>query len=199
MGNIPAIADRLSKEPWIDEIIIWVNGQTPPGNYSDKVKLIQSEENVGTWGRFLAAARARNEMIVTQDDDARIDYWPAIWSTIEADPTRIAHALDRGHWLNTNQRFYGRTSVALLGWGSIFRKSWLSAFDPWLDKWGEDDLLKRKADRIFGMLLNRRHASVLAPVCHMAGYNSEEALYRREDHGRKTKEACIRCLELLDV
>jgi len=47
---------------------------------------------------------------------------------------------------------YAGSQIALLGWGTIFRKQLLRVFDPYLARYGVDELFYRECDRIFSFM-----------------------------------------------
>lgn len=198
--NVRLIVDRVVRLPFVGEVIVWDNAggfelkQLSAGY--EKIKVVHSKDgNKVTWGRFLAAKMATYRIIATQDDDYLVLNWESLWKRFLTHRARITHSLDKGHYLNEA----GRRDFAQLGWGSLWLRDWVSVFDPWLAKYGEDEMLRRKADRVFGALFGGRDRfdPVEADVQELHGARGPEALYKLKDHGRLTKEAVLRARELV--
>ena len=63
-----------------------------------------------------------------------------------------------------------------------------------------DELLHRKADRLFTMLLNRHHNVLPMDAEELPGHSDDDtALWKRPDHGRLTDEARKRAWQLLGL
>ncbi len=190
--NIQPIVESLLPFEWIDEILIWDNdheGHPIPiqvGSFGNKsFSVIQTDENEGTWGRYLAAKIARNKTIFCQDDDYLIGNQQAIYDAfVEAGGNTIVNALDEGHFRNDMT-----TARHLVGWGTIFPKSAIECFGKWIADRGEDALLKSKADRIFPILCDLEWKHVRADETPLDGVQGSMALYREKDHWTKTQEA----------
>lgn len=197
--NMRAIVERLLREPLIDDIVIWNNNPDVVLEFADpRVRVIESPENYVTYGRFLAAGLASHSVIYTQDDDCFVHNIAELYETFRQDPTRIAHGLKLGHLIDNPRNLFGEAHMALLGWGALFRREWVDVFQAYIDQYGEDELLVRKADRIFSLLLNRRHRSIPADVTDLPGTDGEEALSVRADHLEWTARAIERSLPLLN-
>lgn len=142
------ICNRLRSYPEVKEII-WEIGDT-------------------TLNRYRGAARARFDVIYTQDDDCLSDMRPLIDNY---DPLRITNVMTRQHL----KAYPGEET--LLGFGALFHGSLLSA----LDGWEEDALLRREADRVFATL--NPHFSVIQEVEHLPWAFAENRWYRQPEHG----------------
>src|SRR5690606_30449651 len=117
----------------------------------DKVRVIDSDRNLICYGRFKCAQQARNEIIYVQDDDVIVGNVPCLYKHFLADDTCITHALSATHFRARDRFVYPEAHVALLGWGSFFRKRWLSVLDRYTAAFGEDPLFLREADKFFSI------------------------------------------------
>jgi len=166
--NIPIIVQALRRLECIDEILIWNNSPGVKLKLSESnTRVIQSDENLSCYGRFLCAAQARNPVIYVQDDDALNPDIPGLYDQFLRDPTRIAHALAPTHWGQRNRRVYGEAQAALIGWGAFFRKEWLPVLEELPPAMRQDPLFRREADLFFSLLLERKHNAVPAQITHL--------------------------------
>lgn len=199
--NVRNIVAQMIAFPWVDEVLIWDNANdftfTEVCKLHEKVEVIPSPENIVTWGRFMAAKMAKNEIVATQDDDFDVRNWPAIRERFLSHRSRIVHALDPWHFENEANK----APFALLGWGSMFLRDWVNVFDVWVHAHGEKDLLHRKADRIFGVLCGgpRFFDPMRAEGEILPGATGEESLHFRPDHGRLTSESVKAATKLFDM
>jgi glycosyltransferase involved in cell wall biosynthesis len=166
--NIPIIVQALRRLECIDEILIWNNSPGVKLKLSESnTRVIQSDENLSCYGRFLCAAQARNPVIYVQDDDALNPDIPGLYDQFLRDPTRIAHTLAPTHWGQRNRRVYGEAQAALIGWGAFFRKEWLPVLEELPPAMRQDPLFRREADLFFSLLLERKHNAVPAQITHL--------------------------------
>lgn len=181
--NIAKIVDSLLTRPFIDEIMIWDNSK---------------HENVINYGRYLMALKAKNDIIYTQDDDCLVGNVGELYNTFVDNPTRIVHGGTQGYLdLYNQENVFGDTSMALMGWGAFFNKNWINVLDRYTDKHGEDYCFYRETDRIFSILLNKKHLPIDGMIEHLEGYKDENALSSQHDHLRFKQLAIERCLKLL--
>lgn len=181
ISNIPIVVTSMLAQSFIDEVIVWDNNPSqrfnPPKwmSYTGRVEVIQSEENIYTLGRFRAAAKAKNEIIVTCDDDYLVMYWSQLWQAYWDHQGR-----PRGVLVSAMPSM-GFT-MALLGWGSVFDRSWAQkALDRYEKKYGQDEIYIKKADRIFTLQHQGQHIEIVNPV-PLPGHNTKVALYRNHSH-----------------
>lgn len=207
--NLPRIVDLFASVPEINQVIVYDNSgllgeHAPPVTLRVGVELCirNALSNACTYGRFLSSIHtADNDWIYTQDDDILVNNIPEIIAHRESHPNHITAALTDGHFKHEA----GKAEHLQLGWGSIFRRGWIKpAFQPWLDTYGENELLHRKADRIFTMMIGKeRHNPILADVERLKDPDgkfsdcSEDALWKQPDHFRLTQQAaeCVRKLK----
>lgn len=204
--NIPLIVERLRTVPEINNIAIWDNSGSCPAIDDDRVYRFDIHDRDGvkrncvTYGRFILGDRC-TDWIYTQDDDILVNNIPEILAHSESNPNHITAALTSGHYNHEA----GKASHVQLGWGSLFRRDWIKpAFQPWLDTYGENNLLYRKADRIFAMMIGKeRHNPIHADVERLKDPDgnfsdcSEDSLWKQPDHFQLTREAaeCVRKLK----
>lgn len=106
-------------------------------------ELIIGDGSVGACGRYDAVARAKYDIIYTQDDDClvNIEALLQLWDgnfVANMVPTRLEPCFNN----NT-----------LTGWGSLYRKNLVQvAFDKYLKHYPKDALFFLGADRIFSGL-----------------------------------------------
>ena len=211
-SNLVRIVERLAALPFISEILV--------RDQNDG-----KAENLNVYGRYVLAQQAINDVIYTQDDDCVIGNIEVIKRVFDLDPTRIAFGLAPTHYPLWEGGAFQRAeppgvgaSLAMMGWGAFFNRYWLrtadpqggprvtplieqlgwkSIFLPYCDRHGLDENFRREADRIFSLLLNRRHAFVRADVEHLPGAESADALASEPEHWVSRDRAISRCLEIL--
>ena len=196
--NIAQIVTDLRHNPFIDDILIWNNNPEIHLEIEmEGVHVIQSDKNLVTYGRFLCAQRAKHSIIYTQDDDCIVHNIPELYESFLASPDQIAHGLKHPHLFENANNCFGKAQMALVGWGAFFQKEWVNKLETYKAAFGEDELLIRKADRIFSLLLNRRHHSQLANVTDLEGASGVEALSVLDDHLEMSDRAVRRALSIL--
>ena len=209
VANLKAIVERAAESEVVSEVIIWHNGEPFKQEWIDlvlpsplPVHLLHIGQNCFVYGRFKAASQASNELIVTCDDDWLVDSWDRIvaefWKGYDGRTSIYAEMPDGHLRMDKGLRFDGMHEV-LIAWGAVFMRSWVEqAFGRWKERWGEDYLLHRKADRIFSMLLQTEHRVAERVGENLPGYNtSGVALYTRRDHVPLTEDARRRCVEIV--
>ncbi len=210
-SNLPAIIERIKRDVLAcDEIIVWDNsGGKLDGEVRETVyhagptTIITSASNRFTYGRYQAAELASNKTIITCDDDCLVENWnEVIGRHLQETSRALVTNLGRGHAVAAPKRYThrypgGECYETLLGWGACFAKSDLQVLNQYLARYGEDEILIRKADRIFPMLLNRAHEIIEVKVNHLGGASDDHALYRRRDHWRLNREAYARVKAIL--
>jgi hypothetical protein len=150
------------------------------------------------YGRFLCAQQARQEIIYVQDDDVIVGNVPALYQHFLADDSRITHGLSEQHFRLRDRCHYPDAHLALLGWGSFFRKEWLGVLHGCGETFGDDPLFLREADKFFALLLSRRHHTYLGQLHHLADSNTfGVALWRDPDHELLKALAISRAMRLL--
>jgi GT2 family glycosyltransferase/2-polyprenyl-3-methyl-5-hydroxy-6-metoxy-1,4-benzoquinol methylase/tetratricopeptide (TPR) repeat protein len=196
--NVRRIVEQLGANPIIDDILIWNNDSGRRLEIDcENVRVINADRNMVTYGRYLCAKQAAHDVIYTQDDDCLVHNIDDLHQSFQLASDCISHGLKLGHLAHNVENFFDSAQMALVGWGAFFKKEWIDVFDNYIAAFGEDDLLIRKADRLFSLLLNRRHRSTLADVSDLDGASGPEALSVKPDHIDLTHKAVSRALGLL--
>lgn len=174
------IKEYLSKIDFIDEIIVWKN--TP-------------QDNKMSYGSYLGAKRAKNDIIYIQDDDCIVLNIREIYATF--DGKHLSNAI-----MAHRMRVYGSQKNSepystMVGWGAFFKKEWIKVLDKYIERYGEDELLYREAGRIFTMLLARKHNTIMARVKEFPSARGPMALYLQPGHYDKRDLAIKRAKGLL--
>ena len=207
--TIPLIVESLIRWPFIREIIIADNSQDVHPEWhemicrigKDRLKIFRFDRNRCTYARFLAASHASSEAIYTQDDDSCVNNVETLYEAFLKRPDCITAGLANDQYSRHYDMEANKRPWILLGFGSIWPKSALSIFDQWTLKFGECNLLERKADRIFSVLYGR-HNPILADITRLRDDNGrhldrdQNALWLRSDHGRLTNESVAKALDI---
>ncbi|MGH9960028.1 MAG: hypothetical protein ACREBC_23385, partial [Pyrinomonadaceae bacterium] len=131
------------------------------------------------------------------DDDVSVENVPTLYQSFLDDDSRLTHALDSGHFRRPGQYIYAEGQIALLGWGALFKKEWLRVLQLCARTYGIDPLHMREADRLFSLLLGRRHHTLPAKIRRLPGDSTPGvALCRDKDHKAMEALAVRRALEL---
>src|SRR3990167_9658135 len=138
-------------------------------------------ESPSVYERYLLAAKARNDIIYVQDDDALVDY-KTIWDHYNG---QLTNAITRVH-----QNNYRETGVTLVGWGCFFPKSMLKNLQIYIDKYGVDKHLLREADRIF-TFFNKPHNTI--NLNHIDFRPQISRMWHETDHWTSMSEAIDKC------
>jgi hypothetical protein len=98
------------------------------------------------YARYMAVASCKHDIIYVQDDDCIVD----------------ARSLVQQYQMGTvtcnmpveKREEYNRIApgISLVGWGAVFHRARLKAFDSYIEKFPADDLFYREADRVFTYL-----------------------------------------------
>ncbi len=135
--------------------------------------------------RYLAAAKAKNDIIYVQDDDTMVNF-------------QVLFSKYNGQLTNTMtkafQEKYKDLDCTLVGWGCYFPKSALSVFDKYIAKYGVDMHLAREADRIFTHL-NKPWNTVIQP--HEDLFQTQDRMGYQENHYASMADALEKCKSLL--
>lgn len=145
--DMQPILSHLKQYPEIEDIEV-IAGTTP-------------------YNRYIAAARAVNEVIYTQDDDCITDIRPLIEAY---ESGLIVNAMTPQH----AAQYPGRQT--LLGFGCIFDR-WLI---DCLRGWEQDALFLRESDRVFATL--NPHKSVFPEIRLLPQATADNRLYRQVEH-----------------
>lgn len=169
VNEVNEIVRHLSQFDFIDEIKVWDNTRV----------------NIGVFGRFKAMSEAKNEHIYIQDDDCIVNNVREMFNLY--DGSMLVNAMKKQHACRYGSR------VTLLGWGAFINREWIKVFDKYIEKYGEDDLLYREADRIFTAMLPVPRITVCADVTDYPSAMGNMALSLQPGHEGYRVEATKRC------
>ncbi len=198
--NMQRIVDNLRMHDCIDDIVIWNNNPDIILEIRDhKTTIINSPTNIKTYGRFLSAYHAAHPHIYTQDDDCIPRAIPELWRMYQSDPSCIAHGLKEDLYNERQQYIHGTAQMSFMAWGGFYQKKWLSVFDLYTNVYGKDALLCSKADRIFSILLHRKHNTMLMPIETLPGSRGPEAIWTQPEFYSESEESEKRALSLIGI
>lgn len=185
-GNMQKIVDSIHEYPFIDEIIIWNNDISRELNVKGaKVKIINAKENSICYGRFLCAREAKNEIVYFQDDDAIVGNVGELFDAFLKNSSCITYSLSPLHFKIRDKYIFNWGQVALLGWGSFIKKTWINVLDNYLEKItaGKDYIFLREADKFFTILFGKQNNTMPAKI-ELLEYDSTPgiSLYLENDH-----------------
>lgn len=158
-------------------------------------ELIVVRGHHGIWARYEAIARAKYDIVYTQDDDAVV-HVPSILAQYE--PGLVTCNMPAA-WRKDYQ-----DGIALVGWGAVFDKDlvygydyaegdWQGAFDRYLrlhgPGWERDPVFARECDRVFTGLSKLKLIDL--PIEHMPWANGDDRMCRRAHdpvHGQYLQE-----------
>ena len=127
----------------------------------------------GVLERWEAAKRAKHDVIYVQDDDCVVDYAAVVTAY---DPAMVTCNMLASH------RSDYPDGIALVGWGSVFHRSKLKAFDGF----GLDELFMREADRVFTAMNDVKLIDL--GVTHLPHAYGADRMGREARHGDDLKE-----------
>ena len=159
------VLERLDLPGFFDEIIIVT-------------------ECPSVYHRYLAAMKAKNEIIYVQDDDCMVNF-QVLFSKYNG---QITNAMTKPFIEK-----YKDIDCTLIGWGAFFPKSMLSVFDRYIAKYGVDSHLLREADRIFTSL-NKPWNTINMP--HEDLDQTPDRMGYQPDHYTSMNEALEKCKKL---
>jgi len=199
VGNLRRIVANLRAQPFVDDVVVCHQGEPLPSGLAAELGgavlrgTVLCRRNELRLGRFKAMDECRHDAVLVQDDDVLPHRLADVWAAWTQDDLRIAALLPSGHWRTDDRRHWSVCHEVLLGWGAVLDRRWRAVLREWTDRWGEDDLLRRKADRVFSMLLRREHTIIKADCERLPG-DDVGAEWRRPDHDEATAEARRRVL-----
>ncbi len=214
LENIPLIVAEMLASSFIKEVIVWNNSEfkswelAEQWGFFNRVLVTGRGRNCVTLGRFKAAREAReaaHPLIATCDDDVHVT--AAEWNHllgIYREEKRLTCYLDLSHLTIAPTQYAhkhagGVAHETLLGYGSIFERQATEVLQLYRRRFSEDELLQRKADRLFTILLNQPHALVQSTVKHLPGaWSADMALFLKPDHEALNGQARDRAVEILN-
>lgn len=124
-------------------------------------------EGTTPYNRYEVAARAKHDVIYTQDDDCITDIGPVLAAY---KPGIIVNAMTPEH----AAQYPGRQT--LIGFGAVFDRALVRC----LDSWTRDDLFWRESDRIFATV--NPHETVFPKIQILPYATADNRLYKQPDH-----------------
>jgi hypothetical protein len=114
------------------------------------------------------------------------------------DPSRIHFNLGDWHFARRDRHIYGDCHSALVGWGAVFARDWLSVLDLVPEPVRSSQLFQREADQYFTLLQRRHHAAHHAALTNLDGHSTAGlALWRAPEHWRMSSLAVRDALRLV--
>lgn len=167
------ISGALAKIPFINEVLVHQNTEG---------------DNKIVYSRYLKSKEATNDIIYVQDDDCFVEGIGELYTAFDGDNLTN----------NMDDAVTDYTVDTLVGWGSFFKREWISVFDKWIEAYGEDEFLYYNADRIFTTLLNRPHNTMRIKMMKFPSASDENAMYHNRKHSEWRHKAVSLAKELLD-
>lgn len=178
-NELKEIIKHLETIEFIDEILVWKN---------------TSVSNKINYGRYLGALKAKNDIIYTQDDDCIVENIEEIYTTF--DGKHLSNGIKPGAMRHYGSQKGSEPYSTVMGWGSFFKKEWFSVLNKYIERYGEDYLFYREADRIFSVLLCRRHNTIPVRIRDFPSATSPAALYHQSEHIACMNEAIRKAKEI---
>lgn len=165
------ISKVLASLSEFDELIVWDNSKAP--------------KDVKVYGRFAGAMLAQNNDIYIQDDDSIVQS-----SNLKHFYESYTHIPDLCvcNFPQHRRSEYAGSQIALLGWGTIFKKQLLRVFDPYILRYGVDELFYRECDRIFSFMCHNFTRFVDVSVNQLDYAFGKDRMGTEERHGADLKE-----------
>lgn len=168
----------ITREPEYPEIIM----ERLDLGFFDEILVVAECQSV--YHRYLAAVKAKNDIIYVQDDDCLVNY-------------QVLFSKYNGKITNTMtlpfQEKYKDSGCTLVGWGCYFPKHMMSVFHKYIAKYGMDAHLLREADRIF-TCLNQPFNTVIMP--HEDIFQHRDRMGYQPEHYTSMAEAIEKCKNL---
>lgn len=172
----------ITREPELNPLVL----ERIDLDFFDEILIVNNCPSV--YHRYLAAAKAKNQIVYTQDDDCLVNY-------------QVLFSKYNGQVTNTMTlpfiEKYKDTGCTLVGWGCYFPKSMLSVFDRYIAKYGIDQHLLRESDRIF-TAMNRPWNVQILPHEDLDSASEPDRMGFEHDHYKSMNEALEKVKTLLD-
>lgn len=153
-------------------------------DFFDEILIVNESANV--YNRYIAAAKAKSDIIFVCDDDVLVNYQ----HLFKHYNGQITNAMTKDFIQK-----YKDKGCTLVGWGCYFPKSMLGVFDKYIERYGSDDKhLLREADRIF-TYLNQPFNTVQMP--HEDLEQTSDRMGYQPEHYTSMDEALEKCKKLV--
>jgi len=180
------------KQAKVSAVLITKEKEYPPmvlerltcTDFFDEILIVTECESI--YHRYLAAKKAKNDIIYVQDDDCMVNYQ----ELFKHYNGQITNAMTKPFI----EKYEG-LGCTLVGWGCFFSKSALDVFDRYIEKYGIDEDLLRESDRIF-TFLNEPFNTVILPHEDLAKAQAPDRMGYEENHYKSMNEALEKAKEL---
>jgi hypothetical protein len=122
-----------------------------------------------------------------------------VYNKFIEDPTCISHSGPDYYEKDIPNNIFGDTQMSLMGWGSFFKKEWISVLDQYTQKFGQDYCFYRETDRIFSILLGKHSNFTLGDMVQFSESTGDMALCNQPDHLQYKKLSIERALEIYET
>lgn len=139
--------------------------------------------------KYELIAKAKFDMIYYQDDDAIV---PINELLEKSNPEMLNVAMKPGHF----DVYKDRRLTMGMGHGAIFNRKILKSLKKYTDKYGEDDVFKREAERIL-TYLNYPQNRIILPIIDTAASADLNRLWRQPHHHEYVRIVEERCSKLI--
>lgn len=125
-------------------------------------------------GRFVAAAKAHNDVVYVQDDDCIVDT-EALVALYQPGEVLVNMPINR-------RAEYRGTGISLIGWGCIFPLVAMQVIERYTQAFECDELLMRECDRVFTFLNRGIVRQVAVPFRQLAYAHGVDRMGKEARH-----------------
>ena len=186
-----AIAHEL-----IDDVVVWNNNTDIDLQeyipYNNKVNIINSDNNIMCYGRWLAVDKCKHDHVYVQDDDFIPGDFNRLYQLYNGSKCDIVSYCAPTHELDKPDRKF-------VGFGSVINKACVSVtIDRYINAFGEDSLFYRECDlMITNMNTYEKHVTNLDPIGNLP--HDTNAMWRQEYPDKYHNDMVKRCKNLKDA
>ncbi len=201
--QVRKIVTYLSEKDYVDEVIVWNNNPVPLrlDQNLDKLRIINSEQNLGDHAKYLACAEARNEYCFYQDDDHNTKFFlDSMYFAFCLQPDRLHTLTDPVTWMsNWNWTYFNKEKdiharFSWIGCGAFFARSLALRYLDILDRYFSPEE-KLMADSGFAVLLNQ---PIIQMQVGLVKYDQDNAYSATPGFLRRQHEIQMKVGGLLD-
>ena len=160
-----------------DEIVIWDNSK---------------ELDRKVYGRYLGVDRTSTPYVYVQDDDAIVPALALARDFFDRDGNFRKNVI-LANLPPEHKTVYDGTGTTLVGFGAIFHRD-LVNFEPYLDRYGEDEFFWRECDRVFTG--SNLFEEVFVGIEKLPHGDRPGSMWREQRHGKDLYEVWRRVKEL---
>jgi hypothetical protein len=155
-----------------DDLVIWDNSK---------------RLNYMVYGRYLAVAEAKYDVIYTQDDDCLVPN-AKVMLPAYTDGEILCNVSPE------HQHDYRKLPFTLVGWGAFFHRRLLTCFRRYWSHYPDDALFRRECDRVFTGLNRHRNLWVGREHLPWAHDGSRMSIHRNHNRDLQEIRRRIECL-----